>query len=342
MTRYLKQKYFLGLLFVLVMIMGAARQSYPLSPTGSGAFSRIPLGARAMALGGAFVAVADDASTFYHNPAGAAKLSWSYLSLHGQKHLMDDYLESISFIHSPGEKGNWAFGVAAYLFTPTEIESYNSLGNAIDTPLNYSGLGYVTVARKFGKKDGISIGLNGKFITENLGSVSSTGGGVDLGILMPVSFIDIGMMIQDVFTIESFDNRTEPVYFDRILKVGFATNISEKNNWKIAFQFDKNLSHDSDVIVRVGLFVKLWQGKGGKIDYNLRDLSSIEESFKKILEDKKDFDEAIYLNMGYGDGFVSSGLSMNIWRLKIDLTASLSTLDWNSTIFLANIDIPLY
>ena len=40
-------------------------------------FLSIPVGARAVGMGGAFVAVADDASSLYWNPAGIARLSQS-------------------------------------------------------------------------------------------------------------------------------------------------------------------------------------------------------------------------------------------------------------------------
>jgi len=38
----------------------------------AGEFLRIPVGARALGMGGAFIAIADDGSSFYYNPAGVA------------------------------------------------------------------------------------------------------------------------------------------------------------------------------------------------------------------------------------------------------------------------------
>ena len=41
-------------------------------PVGTGALFDIGMGARALGMGGAFVAVADDANALYYNPAGLA------------------------------------------------------------------------------------------------------------------------------------------------------------------------------------------------------------------------------------------------------------------------------
>ncbi|MGB4008167.1 MAG: hypothetical protein WBL79_06170, partial [Bacillota bacterium] len=73
----------------LVLAMSAAAfAAEDADPIGTAAMLDIGMGARAMGMGGAHIAVADDAAVIYYNPAGLARIEGRsvtslYTSLHG-------------------------------------------------------------------------------------------------------------------------------------------------------------------------------------------------------------------------------------------------------------------
>ncbi|HEO64345.1 MAG TPA: hypothetical protein ENI73_00595 [Spirochaetes bacterium] len=304
-----------------------------------------PIGTRATAMGGAFVAVADDPSAIFHNPAGLATLEWSYLSLHLQKIPLNKYSGTISLVSPPDKTGKWAYGFAGRFQTGLGIQGYDAVGNKTKKLTNYSNAAYFSIARKFGKLDNFSLGVNLKGIYEKLDSIDGYGGGMDVGALIKVSFLNIGVMVEDVFTVEKFTSRNELIYYDRILKMGVSTNLSKENIWKISVQIDKNLSTSNKAIFRVGGYFKLWQGKGD-IDYSLENLRNFEDdnfekNFDKIIKDpKKEFKEELFFNIGFGGGNLGLGWTLKIWGVKFDLASSFPELDWDKTNVLFTLDIP--
>ncbi|MDH4129328.1 MAG: UPF0164 family protein [Spirochaetota bacterium] len=332
---------YITLIFITFFVIQFGK-AYSRSSSGAGASTHIPIGARAEALGGAFVAVANDSSAFYHNPAGITIPSWSYLSLNAQRLPMDNYFGTVVFTHSPGPEGNWAFGIAGNFLYYKDIMKYDSTGNQLGKATNYSDSGYITIARKFGENENFRMGFNLKFINEKLDNVSAYGGGFDFGALLSVSFIDIGIMLQDIFTIEKFSNRSDSIYLDRFIKIGIATSISD--NFKISLQVDKNLSSTADkVIFRMGSYFRLWAGKSNldiKLD-NLDNLDNIKEDLNKAFV-KKEFREELYLNVGYGDNKLGFGITIKKWKMKFDLSTKFEELYFDKMTILFAMDIPLY
>lgn len=303
--------------------------------TGATSFLKQQIGSRSASMGHAFTAVADDASAFYHNPAGIASLNWSYLSIHGQKIPSDRYMGTLSFVDGPSKESTLSFGFALQTL-------YDNTSQTAANSTDMSNVVYFTIAKAFGESEAFKLGANIKGIYETLGSETAYGGGLDLGTLVSVSFINMGVMIQDFFTVESTDSGL--VYADKILKLGLATNLSNSNAFKISLQIDKNLSSTNKAIFRIGGYVKLWQGSGD-IDYGLDGTKGFEDNFSKILSDStsgKSFTDELYLNFGYGDSEIGLGLTLKYWGLKFDLSASFPKLFWRDTTLLFTMDIPLY
>ncbi|MFA6542771.1 MAG: UPF0164 family protein, partial [Bacteroidota bacterium] len=57
-----------------VLVAQSSGSNVSKTGTTAGTFLEIPVGARAIALGSAYSGIADDASSLYWNPAGAARL----------------------------------------------------------------------------------------------------------------------------------------------------------------------------------------------------------------------------------------------------------------------------
>ena len=88
----------LKILLILVMFCPAAS-----GETGDGgyadAFLRLGLGARAMGMGGAFVAVADDATGGFFNPAGLVQITKRTFGASYRKMTLDRRLSYVAYNH---------------------------------------------------------------------------------------------------------------------------------------------------------------------------------------------------------------------------------------------------
>src|SRR5262245_41323537 len=104
----------------LLLIFGAAAaQAKGKAGTSGAAFLKIAAGARAAALGGAYTALADDASSILWNPAGMAKLEKAEVTATRSQWLQSadhDFLAGAL----PTEYG--AFGLAITAFSVGDIE----------------------------------------------------------------------------------------------------------------------------------------------------------------------------------------------------------------------------
>jgi len=181
-------------------------------------------GARALGMGSAFVAVADDASATFWNPAGLLSVeSRQILAMHSERFgdLVDR--DFVSYVHplAPRNGQRAALGLAvirlgvddiAFTDHLTPLLDANNDGTVDDTELleivrpdiqsqiryesdqEWAFLG--TYARDLGDWQ---LGLNAKFIVQSVGSYSSWGLGLDLGVLRRDWWrdLDVGVKLQD-------------------------------------------------------------------------------------------------------------------------------------------------
>ncbi|RMH88643.1 MAG: hypothetical protein D6681_14690 [Calditrichaeota bacterium] len=180
----------------------------------SGAFLRIGLGARGMAMGNAQVATADHGYGAYYNPAALPNLDRKRFSASYSAMSLDrkfNYLGlAVPLKGIAGVSAGWInSGVG-------DIRAYNSVGQdvgALDHSLNafYFSFGANVIALAQAdsqlmhlRPDLISIGVTVKFLKENLDdneefNYSGDGLGVDVGVLIrPFRNLTLGYQIKDV------------------------------------------------------------------------------------------------------------------------------------------------
>ncbi len=149
------------------------------SDAGTSAFSflKINVGARPMALGGAFTGAADDESSLYYNPAGIAAFESNRYVLGYHNYFVDMQSGFVGYIRSLGERKTVGFYVS-YLnygtFTETDLQG-NITGD-------FSG-GDMLLAATFAMRQtrALSIGATAKFIRESIQNYSAMGFALDLG-----------------------------------------------------------------------------------------------------------------------------------------------------------------
>jgi len=202
-------------------------------------FTNLPVSVRAVGMGGAFVAIADDYSACYFNPAGLVQLSHSqlgstYTDLYGWgllKHSFLAFVEPTPTMGSGGVSWNhlsanlepeeWSYDLWAYSYAKIIYPKNLTLRNGFS-----------------------SWGINLKYLRQIAPGEDASGYSIDLGYLnkgrkmSKMSKISWGFNFQDIFSqIDWSTGRKEQIPSN--LKFGFAWKASHK--FLLAVDLDTSL-----------------------------------------------------------------------------------------------------
>ncbi len=192
----------------------------------AGAFMADGGGARAMGMGSAFVAVADDASAAFWNPAGLLNApTRQVIAMHSERFgdLIDrDY---VSYVQPLKGSGAWSQGAFAFSVIHLAVDDIPFTAN-LTSLLDDNGDGIVDETEVLDLLDPViqdqiqfktdrelafmasyartlgawQVGGTAKFIRQSVGEFSSFGVGVDLGLLRRDWWraLDVGVKLQDI------------------------------------------------------------------------------------------------------------------------------------------------
>ncbi|MDI6809752.1 MAG: PorV/PorQ family protein [Candidatus Eisenbacteria bacterium] len=167
--------------------------------TFGGSFLKIGIGARAAALADAYVAIADDASAIYWNPAGIARLTGRTLSVNHLALPADIAFDQAAYVFSPGFfPGVIGFNARALTMDQMERRTvYHPEGDGTYFDAGDMAFG-VTYARSL--TDKFSTGINLNWIQSGLDEYTAKTQTFDVGTLYDTGFrsIRIGMCIQNI------------------------------------------------------------------------------------------------------------------------------------------------
>lgn len=160
----------------------------------------IGVGARALGMGKAYVAVAENCDTIFTNPAGLGEIdSFEFVSMSGQ--LLDEvnYLV-LGAVYPIGDKSALGFGFADASLGGVEVRDS---GAVLLSTSSFSDRVFLTsYGRKITEK--LSFGLNLKFFTQDGGQVSNADGSgfnVDLGFLQKgLGWLSLGLVGQNLLS----------------------------------------------------------------------------------------------------------------------------------------------
>lgn len=210
---------------VAALVLGATLPGAAHADKYAGAFMENGGGARALGMGAAFTAVADDPSTTFWNPAGLAGVTGRELLLmHSERFgdLIDRdfaaFVQPVGWNLLGGQ--NAGVGITLIRLGVDDIPFTNHLGDQLDTngdgtvdneellglfdlqdQIQYKSDQELALLLSYGEQKGAwRVGGTLKFIRQSVGPYSSLGVGADLAVLRPSVWrnLDFGLKLQDV------------------------------------------------------------------------------------------------------------------------------------------------
>ncbi|MFQ6604677.1 MAG: PorV/PorQ family protein [Fidelibacterota bacterium] len=272
------KKLLFSILFILSLL---AAQNVNKTGTTAANFLKIGVGSRAIGMGGAFVALADDASAMFWNPGGTARLERSELLVNHTRWLADIGFTYVGYLMPIPRVGTIGFNVTSMTMEPMLVTRYDQEEGTGETFRAGSYAVGVTYARKL--TDRFSIGGNVKYIREYISQSSSGGFAMDIGTIFVTPFRDIrfgssisnfGQKLQisgkdllvnkDISPIEG-NNESVNAYLstDRfdlplLLRVGLSGEAIDNDALRITWSVDGIHPNDNSEYVNAGLEIGLF------------------------------------------------------------------------------------
>ena len=273
-------KKILSILLVFIIYSGQLySQTY--SGSSAGQFLKIEVGARSVAMGGAYVAIANDASAIYWNPAGISKLKNN----------------SVSFSHTYwfAETNHNYAGIVLKISEGQAIAlSYTSLtmpDMKVTNEFYQDGTGEyfsatdlaLGISYSLNLTNEFSMGFTGKYISQNIWHMTASAFAMDVGLLYhsPIEGLTLGMAITNVGSQIKYDGEDNFIYYS------FDQNLNG-NSDKIYSEIKMD-SWDLPLLFKVGLAYQLIQSE----------MNSILISCDAV--HPNDYNE--YVNIGFEYGF---------------------------------------
>ena len=246
----------------LIPVLGSQRAG-----TAMGQFLKIGVGGRAASMGEAFVAVANDASALYWNPAGITQLEKNQVIFSHTNWPVDVRHDFLGYVHPLG--GTSTIGLSFTALHTDDIEEtteFQPLGTG-----NFVSFGDIAIGLTFARKmtDRFSIGLTLKYVDENIAELHARNLFIDFGTFFwtglgstrfAVSVINFGrnmepsgtLTLRDGTEISKFQDFSPPTVF----RIGFAGEVIDTESNKITTSIQ--LNHLNDNAETFNLGVEYW------------------------------------------------------------------------------------
>jgi len=267
-------------LFVVFII--SAFVSLLISPLGANevgggdawSFLSAGMGARAIGLGGSFVALADDATATYWNPSGLAQLNnreMTLMHIVSSKYEFDSGKDNFGSYNHMGialpikldEQLRSGFGISFIHFTVddiphTEVDPFGEIV-LLETFANTEWA--LTSSFGIACKDWFLGGLGGRYMRQSFLSYSVSGYGIDCGFLLKLDDLlnlkrdlNLGYMLQVNFNRQWKENENEIGSDDRTIKhnLGLAFNLINKDERKLVLALSVSPTHAAPTEISLG------------------------------------------------------------------------------------------
>ncbi len=241
-------------------------------------FLKIGVGSRAVGIGGAFVSIADDASSMYWNPGGLPQIKQAELLVNHTRWLADIGYNYLGY--AMPVPGMGVFGVNLTMMTMDEMRETDEYTVGFYTGRTFKAGSYaagISFARQL--TDRFGIGINVKYINEYISHSSASGLAMDIGTLFATPFkgIRFGAAISnfgqklnitgdDLLVMKDIDESREgnnesvnaflsTSNFDLplLLRVGLSGEAIDNDVLRLTWAVDGNHPNDNTEYVNLGL-----------------------------------------------------------------------------------------
>ena len=233
-----------ALIFTTLLIISSSLQAQTVIAKYAGEFMALGVGGRALGMGGAFVAVANDVTSGYYNPAGLANLNYPQLSLMHSEQFGNLVNYDYGAVAIPFQE-DMSFGLSVMRLgvdgipdTRKALKDVNGDGivdandefrldyDKITEFSNQDWAFYLTFAKR--QSEDFYWGVNAKIIRRDLAEFGATGIGFDVGAYyIPMENLYLGANLQDATTTLVAWSTGRNELISPTLKIGTAYKLTE-------------------------------------------------------------------------------------------------------------------
>lgn len=240
-------------LFILTVITSAMfaqnnfRENVSKRGTTAASFLEIGVGARALGMGGAFTAMADDPSTMYWNVAGISKLNQSGIFFNHTEWIANTNFDYLSGVFQLGQYG--AIGVSITALTTDDMD-VTTVENPDGTGQTFGVGDYaISVGYALRLTDDFAIGFNPKIIHQFIWDMTATGLAIDVGVHYNTPFknVTLGFALTNFGSKMQMNGDNARVLYDidpnRTGNNDRVTALLETNSWALPLNFKIGLMY---------------------------------------------------------------------------------------------------
>ena len=264
------------LTLILIILFAVFSFSQTKVGTTSANFLSIPVGPRATAMGGAFTAVANDATTAYWNAGGLSRVPRSELTFAYTEWLVQTNFNWLSFVFKLDDDNAFSMFINQLDYGEEEV-TVPSQPNGTGDKWKAEDLAFgVSYARNL--TDRFSLGGTVKYISQSIWNESATAWAVDVGLLFytPLDGLSLGVNISNFGTEMQLEGRdlllpadidpantgnnanisstllTDPWPLPLDFAVGVAYNAADNEEWKLTLATDVHVPSNQSTYFNFG------------------------------------------------------------------------------------------
>lgn len=265
-------------------------------------FLTIPVGPRAVGMGGAFTAIANDATTAYWNPGGLSRVPRSELTFAYTEWLVNTKFNWLGFAYKLDENNAISIFVNQLDYGEDDVTvPEQPMGNGDKWRAQDLAIG---VSYSTNLTDRFSIGGTVKYINQNIWNESATAFAVDVGLLFftPLEGLSLGANISNFGTEMKLDGRdlllpadvdpahtgnnanissklsTESWPLPLVFAVGLGYNVIKVEDWRFTLATDVRIPNNQATYLNFGSEL-VWNNvislRGGYNQLLLRESGSV-------------------------------------------------------------------